>query len=325
MEAIGQLAGGVAHNFNNLLTIILGRAELVLGQLGDGHPAHGALTMIHGTAERAAALTRQLLAFGRKQVLQPRSLDLNTVVEGLAPMLRRLIGEHIDLEVRLTPEIGRVEADPSRLEQVIVNLAVNARDAMPNGGRLTIDTAQVELDAAYVRRHQGARPGRHVRLAVSDTGEGMDARTRARVFEPFFTTKEVGKGTGLGLSTVYGIVKQSGGCIWAYSELGQGTSFKVYLPVAEAALSDGEAEAGPDIAGGVETILLAEDEEGVRTLAHDVLRARGYTVLAAGGPPRPPVSAPRIPGGSMCSSRTWSCPSRAGASWPTSSSRCARR
>jgi len=283
MEAIGKLAGGVAHDFNNLLTVIIGRCGLLVSRFETNAPLRHDLELIRTTADRAAALTRQLLAFGRKQVLQPRALDLNVVVEDIAPMLRRLIGEDVELTVRLRPELGHVMADPSQIEQVIVNLVVNARDAMPQGGQLTIETASVDLDAAYVRRHPGSRTGAHVMLTVSDTGIGMDVDTQARVFEPFFTTKEAGKGSGLGLATVYGIVKQSGGTVWVYSEPGRGTVFKVYLRRVDVAVEP--RATGITIAeapGGSETILLVEDQQEVRELAADILSAQGYVVLAAG-------------------------------------------
>ena len=282
MEAIGQLAGGVAHDFNNLLTVISGRSLLTLSALPAGDPHRRNLELIQTTAERAAALTRQLLAFSRKQVLQPKVLDLNTVVSGLMPMLRRLIGEHIELVAVAAPDLGRVKADPSQLEQVILNLAVNGRDAMPDGGKLTIETGNVELDDAYARGHAGVVSARYVLLAVSDTGHGMDAATQARIFEPFFTTKELGKGTGLGLATVHGIVQQSGGHIWVYSEPGQGSTFKIYLPrVDEAAEAGGPAPALAPPARGSETILLVEDDEEVRALARETLEGNGYAVLPA--------------------------------------------
>jgi signal transduction histidine kinase/ActR/RegA family two-component response regulator len=285
MEAIGKLAGGVAHDFNNLLTVILGRCELLIERLGTKDPAGRDLVLIRATAQRAATLTRQLLAFGRKQVLQPRPLDLNAVVEGISPMLRRLVGEDVEQVVRLRPGVGRVMADPSQIEQVILNLVINARDAMPKGGRLTIETANVEPDAAYLRRHPGVNAGAQVMLAVSDTGVGMDAETRARIFEPFFTTKEPGKGTGLGLATVHGIVEQSGGTVFAYSEPQQGSVFKVYLPRLDSAvISAGPAPVTVAAPRGSETILLVEDEVEVRELARDVLEMHGYTVLEAGEP-----------------------------------------
>jgi GAF domain-containing protein/CheY-like chemotaxis protein len=282
MEAVGRLAGGIAHDFNNLLTVILGRTDLLLRTLKPGDPLFRGIELVRSTAGRAADLTRRLLAFSRKQVLQPAVLDLNAVIKGLEPMLGRLIGEDISLLTRLDPELGPVRADPGQLEQVIMNLAVNARDAMPAGGRLTLQTANVEIDAAFARRHVGARPGPHVMLAVSDTGTGMTPEVQAHLFEPFFTTKETGKGTGLGLATVYGIVSQSGGCIAVETAPGRGTTFHIYLPRAEERAAAPSVGAAPDPAPrGTETILLVEDEEGVRELARDILRAHGYTVLEA--------------------------------------------
>jgi PAS domain S-box-containing protein len=289
MEAIGRLAGGVAHDFNNLLTIITGRTAMLLEQ-GASERQRRDLDIVFEAGQRAAALTRQLLAFSRKQVLQPRPLDLNGVVTGLEPMLRRLIGEHIELGI-VTPQAPcGVLADAGQLEQVIMNLVVNARDAMPRGGRLTIETALVELDEQYARDHVGVQPGTHVMLAVSDTGVGMDAATRERIFEPFFTTKPEGQGTGLGLATVFGIVAQSGGSIWVYSELGQGTAFKIYLPPVELAAHAAAPAPTPATAPpatttarprGTETILLVEDDDGVRFVGEDVLKRLGYTVLSA--------------------------------------------
>ena len=284
LEAIGQLAGGVAHDFNNLLTVITGRSHLALGQLPADHAIRRHIDLIQTTAERAAALTRQLLAFSRKQVLESKVLDVNAVVTGLAPMLRRLIGEDLDFAVVPAPELGCVKADPSQLEQVILNLSVNARDAMPQGGRLTIETANVELDEAYTRRHLAASAGHFVMLAITDTGHGMDAAVKARIFEPFFTTKEPGKGTGLGLATVFGIVKQSGGSIEIYSEPGQGTTFKVYLPRVDEAVDRTAAVAAPTLARGSETILLVEDDEEVRALARETLDGHGYAVIPAAAP-----------------------------------------
>jgi two-component system, cell cycle sensor histidine kinase and response regulator CckA len=284
MEAIGKLAGGVAHDFNNLLTVILGRCMILLPRLPEDTPAHRGVALIQQTAQRAAALTRQLLAFSRKQVLKPQALDLTAVVDGITPMLRRLIGENVELATRLTA-VRHVRADLSQVEQVIVNLAVNARDAMPRGGRLTLETAEVVLDAAQARRHEGAPVGPHVQLKVSDTGIGMDAATLPRIFEPFFTTKGPGQGTGLGLSTVYGIVRQSGGTIWVESQPGRGTTFRVCLPVFAEPVVPAVAEvAPPPVAPGWETVLVVEDEPDVRELACEILRGRGYTVLEAGSP-----------------------------------------
>ncbi len=283
MEAIGQLTGGIAHDFNNLLTIINGYSEMLLQTLPAGDPQRDNAAQIREAGERAVALTRQLLAFSRRQMLEPRVLDLNAVVTNTERMLTRTIGEDVNLAAILTPGLGRVKADPGQIEQVIMNLAVNARDAMPHGGRLTIETANVELDENFVRTHAVVKPGRYVMLAVSDTGCGMDAETQKRIFEPFFTTKERGKGTGLGLATVYGIVKQSGGSIWVYSEVGQGTTFKVYLP---------RVEEQPDTVlpsavrtaslKGTETILLVEDDAPLRKLTQAILKKGGYTVLSAG-------------------------------------------
>jgi PAS domain S-box-containing protein len=298
MEAIGRLAGGIAHDFNNLLTVIAGRAQLILSRLRPEEPIHRDATLVRTTADRAAALTQQLLAFSRKQVLQPQVLNLNAVVSAMEPMLGRLIGEDIDLAVIPTEGLGRVKADPGQIEQVIVNLVVNSRDAMPQGGRLTVETADVELDAAYASRHSSVLPGPYVMLAVSDTGEGMDERTRSRVFEPFFTTKGPGKGTGLGLATVYGIVKQSGGDIHLYSEPGRGTTFKIYLPrVAEvAAEADDTTSPGTTDARGDETVLLVEDEPEVRDLAREILEGGGYTVLQACDPLEAVLLAEQHPG-----------------------------
>jgi PAS domain S-box-containing protein len=282
MESVGQLAGGIAHDFNNLLTVINGTAELAIAQLREGDPLHDDLQEIHRAGERAASLTRQLLAFSRKQILQAQVLNLNTVVAGVETMLRRLIGEDIDLVVVPAEGLGSVKADPGQMEQMIANMAVNARDAMPKGGKLTIELQNVEIDEQYARQHGVAvLPGPYVMLAISDTGIGMDEATRGQIFEPFFTTKGPGKGTGLGLSTVHGIVKQSNGFIWVYSEVGQGTSFKIYLPqVAEVA--DGQRRS-PTIASarGTETILVVEDVGGLRNLVKRMLGSVGYTVLTA--------------------------------------------
>jgi len=282
MEAVGRLAGGIAHDFNNLLTAIIGTTALVLEDLGLESRARLDIQEIEKAAKRAAGLTRQLLIFSRQQVLEPRALDLNALVGNLEKMLHRLIGEDIELRTKPAALLGAVRADPGQLEQAIVNLVVNARDAMPKGGRLTIETADVELDRSYVAAHVPTQPGPYVLLAISDTGVGMDGATKARLFEPFFTTKEPGRGTGLGLATVYGIVKQSGGYIWAYSELGHGTTFKIYLPrVAETAQAPESTPSPPTPVGGSETVLVVEDQDEVRRLTKRVLEARGYTVLAA--------------------------------------------
>ncbi|HTU23282.1 MAG TPA: HDOD domain-containing protein [Gemmataceae bacterium] len=286
MEAIGQLAGGVAHDFNNLLTIISGYSDLLLnGLLGPQDAAREAVLEIRKAAERAATLTRQLLAFSRRQVLTPQVLVLNSVVQDMDKMLRRLICEDIQLTSHLADNLDPVKADPGQIEQVLLNLAVNARDAMPQGGRLTIETANVVLDETYTRSHPGLRPGPFVMLAVTDTGCGMDAATQARIFEPFFTTKGPGKGTGLGLATVYGIVKQSGGSIYVYSEVGHGTSFKVYLPRTDETLAPPvrPAESTPlsSRAGGQETLLIVEDDDSVRALTRTVLRGQSYHVVEA--------------------------------------------
>ena len=284
MEAIGRLAGGIAHDFNNLLSVVIGYSELVRQDLPLQSPLRAQVDQIHRAGERAAELTRQLLAFSRRQVLRPRRLELNAIVLGLESMLQRLLGEDVELEIRAAPNLSHVEADPSQLEQVIMNLVVNARDAMPIGGKLTIETANVNLDAAFVREHFGSEEGPHVMLAVSDTGIGMDAETLARIFEPFFTTKEPGKGTGLGLSTVFGIVRQSEGVVWVDSQPGRGSTFRIYLPVCERA-SELPASVAPraDVRG-TETILLVEDDSQVRALAATCLRDLGYSVIEASGP-----------------------------------------
>jgi len=281
MQAVGQLAGGIAHDFNNLLVVIGGYAHLVAEELGPTHGLRRDIDEIRVAARSAADLTRQLLAFSRRQILQPQVLDLNHILQRMHHMLGRIIGEHIILTMRLSAT-ARVLADPGQIDQVIMNLAVNARDAMPRGGRLLIETVDTDLDAAYVDRHPGASIGRHLMIAVSDTGAGMDEATRARVFEPFFTTKAAGHGTGLGLATVYGIVKQSEGSIWVYSEVGQGTTFKIYLPVTAGDLADG-APPGVDEheLQGTETVLVLEDQAEVRALIDKTLRHYGYSVIVA--------------------------------------------
>jgi PAS domain S-box-containing protein len=285
MEAIGQLAGGVAHDFNNLLTAIIGYTEFAASDVPAGSLLWGDLQEVLKAANRAASLTRQLLAFSRKQVLQPRVLDLNDVVTDMHKLLRRLIREDIELITTLDPDIGLVETDPGQLEQVVVNLVVNARDAMPQGGTLTVETANVDLDAAYARQHLDVATGPYVMLSVRDDGIGMSEQVRMRIFEPFFTTKEEGKGTGLGLATVYGIVKQSGGHIDVDSVLGMGTTFRIYLPRLRQDLDADEGQASPDaLPRGTERILLVEDEHAVRRFVHRALELRGYTVLEAALP-----------------------------------------
>jgi PAS domain S-box-containing protein len=281
MEAVGQLAGGVAHDFNNLLTAILGYCSLMLDEIPEADPLRLDLMEIQSAGERAASLTRQLLAFSRRQMLQPQVVDINTLITQLEKLLRRLISEDVELVTVLAADLLAVRVDPASIEQILVNLAVNARDAMPLGGQLTIETANVEIDDAYAVTHVSMTPGPYVMMAVGDSGRGMDAATCARVFEPFFTTKEQGRGSGLGLATVYGMVKQSGGYIWVYSELGRGTVFKVYLPPSRTrALPKGDARSS-DTAQGWETVLLVEDEDAVRALAREVLRRHGYVVLEA--------------------------------------------
>jgi len=283
LEAVGRLAGGIAHDFNNILTAVGGHAALLLEEIPPGDPLRADLEEIKRGVDRATSLTRQLLAFSRKQVLKPRVLDLTSVVAETEQMLRRLIGEDIDLRTSAEPGLGRVLADPGQIQQVILNLAVNARDAMPDGGRLSIELANVDVDEEMARRHVPEQPpGRYVRLTVSDTGTGIPHHIQPHIFEPFFTTKEKGKGTGLGLSTVYGIVKQSGGFIWVYSEPGQGATFKIYLPRVDAPAEQTPAPQ-PEVAAhaGEETILLVEDEPAVRDLAQRILRRKGYRVIVA--------------------------------------------
>ena len=281
MEAVGRLAGGIAHDFNNLLTVITSYSDLLLEDLAPGDAKRDDLEQVRKAADGAAALTRQLLAFSRQQAVEPRVVSLNTVVEGLQQILRRVIGEDIELTTTLAPDLGAVRADVGQLEQVLMNLAVNARDAMPKGGRLTVETANVEHDPDYAREREAAAVRQFAMLAVSDTGCGMDEATKARIFEPFFTTKEPGKGTGLGLATVYGIVKQAGGFIWVYSEPGQGTSFKIYLPEVDATAERTTAVAGARAPRGTETVLLVEDAAAVRAVTKQVLERQGYVVLEA--------------------------------------------
>lgn len=283
MEAVGRLAGGIAHDFNNLLTAIFGSSDLLLEDLSVDDQRRTEVEDIKKAAQRAAALTRQLLAFSRQQVLAPQVLNLNALIADVEKLLRRLLREDLEFRTVLAPDLGAVRADPGQLEQVIVNLAVNARDAMPQGGKLTVETANVDLDDAYAQAHVPVVAGRYAMLAVSDTGIGMDTQVKAHIFEPFFTTKEKGKGTGLGLATVYGIVKQSDGYVWVYSEPGQGTTFKIYLPRVEAAAEPPAPKPTPPASlRGSETVLLAEDEEAVRNLTRRVLESHGYTVLTAG-------------------------------------------
>jgi PAS domain S-box-containing protein len=281
MEAVGRLAGGVAHDFNNVLSVILSYGELIVGDLNPADPLRADVEEIRKAALRAAGLTRQLLLFSRQQVVEPKVMDLKNVLASMDKMLQRILGEDVEMVSVPSKSAGRVKVDPSHVEQVILNLVVNARDAMPTGGKLTIETANVVLDEDYARNHLPAKAGPHVMMAVSDTGIGMDHATQTRIFEPFFTTKEKGKGTGLGLSTVFGIVQQSGGSIWVYSEPGKGTTFKVYLPRVDAELDVPIPVVAPTTLRGTETILLAEDEEQVRSIVLNVLLRQGYHVIPA--------------------------------------------
>lgn len=281
MESVGRLAGGVAHDFNNLLTIITGRSHLALSRLAPDDPVRHDIEQIAMTAERAARLTQQLLTFSRRQGLRPEVMDLNSMIETMEASLLRPIGEHIEFVTTLAPALWAVKADPAQLEQVIMNLALNARDAMPTGGRLMVETANVALGAEMAGTPVGASPGDYVLLRVSDTGVGMDAATRARMFEPFFTTKEIGKGTGLGLFSVYGIVQQSGGHMTVESEPEQGTTIRIYLPRAAAGVTAAEPEPVEPTTRGIETVLLVEDEEDVRGVVREMLALAGFTVLVA--------------------------------------------
>jgi signal transduction histidine kinase/ActR/RegA family two-component response regulator len=282
MEALGRLAGGVAHDFNNLLTVIKGHSELLVDRMKPADAFYGSTRQIMKTADRAASLTRQLLAFSRMQVLQPRILDLNTLVADMSKMLRRLVREDIEFNFRLGDSLGRIKADPGQLEQVLLNLTVNASDAMPQGGKLTIETQRMKVDERHAHARPPLRPGKYVQLVVTDTGHGMDAPTMSRIFEPFFTTKEQGKGTGLGLATVYGVVRQSGGFIWVESSPGKGARFEIYLPQAVGKEEEDSRERVPGSSRrGTETILVVEDEDEVRSLACEFLQMSGYSVLTA--------------------------------------------
>jgi two-component system cell cycle sensor histidine kinase/response regulator CckA len=283
MEAIGQLAGGIAHDFNNVLNVIFGYSDLLIEDIGSDESHLGKIQEIKKAAQRAASLVQQLLAFSRKQVLEPRAVNLNDILQDIETMLRRVMGEDIELLTRADPSVGTVKVDPGQMEQVILNLAINARDALPRGGKLTVETANVTLDAEYFRTHDlSGTPGAYVLLSVSDTGMGMDEATQKRIFEPFFTTKGAGKGTGLGLSTVYGIVKQSGGYIWVYSEPDRGTTFRIYLPrVDEMPEAPAAATLAQEETKGTETILIVEDEEALCALLYEYLLGKGYTVLKA--------------------------------------------
>jgi signal transduction histidine kinase len=282
MEAVGRLAGGVAHDFNNLLMVISGYAEVILAELDLAHPLHDKALAIQQASDRATTLTRQLLAFSRKQLLELKVVDVNSIVADMERLLRPLIGEDVELITRFAKAAGFTRADAGQLEQVLMNLVVNAKDAMPNGGKLTIETQNIAVDENHRRGQNFIRPGSYVLLSVSDTGMGMDKETQSRIFEPFFTTKEKGKGTGLGLSTVYGIVKQSGGYVMVQSEVGRGTSFHIYLPQVAGVAEKLTAPVARSAEGGTETILLVEDEESVRQLVRETLASRGYHVLEAG-------------------------------------------
>jgi len=281
MEAVGRLAGGVAHDFNNMLTVISGYNRMIIEELSALDPLRGYAEEVQQAADRAAALTNQLLSFSRRQIMKPRVLNVNQLIGQTEKMLRRLIGEDIELVLNLNPEIGNIKADPNHIAQAIVNLAVNSRDAMPSGGRLIVETGNTQLDENYARTHIGVKPGEFVMIAVTDNGHGMDAATRRRIFEPFFTTKERGKGTGLGLATVYGMVKQTGGDIWVYSEPNRGTTFKLYFPRVAGETTGESPVAETASYNGSGTILVVEDEKSVRDLTVKLLTQLGYKVLAA--------------------------------------------
>lgn len=285
MDALGRLAGGVAHDFNNVLTAILGYSDLLLEDATDDR-TRARIEQVHKAAHRARSMTTQLLAFSRKQIVEPRVLDVNAVVDEAARMLRRLVGDHIQTVMHLDPGVSRVRADAGELVQVLTNLVVNARDAMPDGGTLTMESANVELDETYVKTHVGVTPGPYVMIAVSDSGTGMTPEVQERLFEPFFTTKGIGQGTGLGLATVYGIVRQRDGHVWVYSEPGRGTTFKIYLPrvTDPVSVEDARTRGLPSIGRRTATILVVEDDDDVRALVCDALLSRGYTVLIAGTP-----------------------------------------
>jgi two-component system, cell cycle sensor histidine kinase and response regulator CckA len=282
MEAVGRLAAGISHDFNNILGVIIGQIELLNDSLSEDHPAKVNVDRVRQAARRAVILIRQLLTFSRQETIQPRVLNLNDAVESVAELLRPMIGEDIELRVSLEEKLDKIKADPAQIDQIVMNLAVNARDAMQQGGILTLQTANVALDRAYQETHCSIPPGNYVMLAVRDTGSGMDPQTRARVFEPFFTTKGPGKGTGLGLSTVYGIVAKSGGHIWVYSEPDHGTTFKIYFPQVTDAIEPSSQETNAESLRGSETILLVEDDEAVRLTTTAILEGAGYHVLTAG-------------------------------------------
>jgi two-component system, cell cycle sensor histidine kinase and response regulator CckA len=281
LDAVGRLASGVAHDFNNLLSVVLSYSGLLLGDLKADDPMRADLEEIRKAGLRATELTRQLLAFSRHHAMQPRVVDLDQILAGMERMIMRLLGADVEVTMLTSPRLGKIVADPGQLEQVVTNLVVNARDAMPAGGMVTLETRNVDLDEDYARQHFGVKAGPYVVLAITDTGIGMDRETQARIFEPFFTTKERGKGTGLGLSTVFGIVQQSGGHVWVYSEPGEGTTFRVYLPRTDAPVEPPRSEPPSESGRGTETILLVEDDEPVRTVACGILRRYGYRVLEA--------------------------------------------